>query len=162
MTKKKAAMPRRRQVRDAGVRNRSAAFKNSTTYPPASIQFWLDLAAKLHSPQRWATLIDFGIQLFVAHNLCLEFDSERAARTGQSPGAINGPVTNGSVDKVSYTRDLQGVMDPAAGHWNLTSYGLRYTRMVRMVGAGPVQVGAGAGCIGTGAWPGVLIPGAWS
>lgn len=117
-------------------------FTDITTYPDVSIAFWIGLATNLLDPGRWGNLLDYGIQLFVAHNLCLERDALTAARTGQNPGSVNGPLASATVDKVSYARNPGLVMDPKNGHWNLSTFGLRYVQLVRMIGAGPVYVGA--------------------
>lgn len=126
----------------ASFRGAFPAFKDIQCYPDPEITFWLSLSEKLHDQNRWGDLLDFGKQLFVAHNLSLEFNAKSAASVGNNPGEVIGPTTSGSVDKVSYGRDLGGVMDPKAGHWNLSTYGLRYLRLVRMVGAGPIYAGA--------------------
>lgn len=120
-------------------------FANATTYPKPTVEFYLALGGELLGP-RWGTLISFGLELFVAHNLSVEYEARRAAARGQNPGAVMSPVTGGSVDKVSYQRAAGSILDPKNGHWNLSQYGLRYIQLVKMVGAGPVQVhGAGAG-----------------
>lgn len=129
-------------------------FASDVTYPDGEVQFWLDLGVLLCGP-RWGNLLDYGVQLFMAHNLSLQFNASQSGSSGQAPGSIVGPITSGTVDKVSYSRDPGAAMDPANGHWNLTTYGLRYIRLVRMVGAGPVQVGVpSADCAVPGAWPG--------
>lgn len=115
----------------------------TSSYPDPEVQFWLDLSAKLLDQTRWADLYDFGQQLFMAHNLALGFTSKADSASGLAPGQVKGAVTAASVDKVSYSRDASSVMLPDAGHWNLTTYGIRYKQLVRMVGAGPYQVGQG-------------------
>lgn len=140
-------------VTAASFRAAFPEFANTGNYPDPQVDFWIALGVLLCGP-RWGRLLDFGIQLFVAHNLSLEFNAMKAAATNQNPGFVVGPVTGGAVDKVSYQRDPGAAMDPANGHWNLTIYGLRYIRMVRMVGAGPVQVGVPLGACSNGAWPG--------
>lgn len=137
------------------------AFIDPGCFPDHEINFWIGLAEKLHSPERWGDLLEYGVHLFIAHNLSLEFISTQGARSGQAPGQIVGITTSASVDKVSYSRDASAAMDPANGHWNLTIYGLRHVRLVKMVGAGPIQVGAGEGA-GTSInpWAGV-IPTQW-
>lgn len=135
-------------------------FLNPSCYPDGEIQFWAALAEKLHNQGRWCDLLEFGIQLFIAHNLSIDAINRGAVKAGQAPGQVVGAVTSGSVDKVSYSRDVSSVMEPGAGHWNLTTYGLRYRRLVLMVGAGPVQVSPdpmGAKLSVT-AWPGVIMP----
>jgi hypothetical protein len=137
------------------------AFSDVTKYPDAEINFWINLGNLLvANAYRWGDLQSYGIMLFVAHNLALEAMSTGSGGGG-TPGAIVGPLTSGSVDKVSYSRNPGVAMDPKNGHWNLTSYGLRYIQLVRMVGAGPVQVGVpeGGSNYDPGlAWPGVVFP----
>ena len=136
------------------------AFSNMTTYPDPVINFWFGLSVILFDQGRWGALFDYGSQLFVAHNLSLEFNSNKAGKLGQNPGFVIGPVTAGTVDKVSYSRDPSSAMDPKNGHWNLSIYGLRYIRLVNMVGAGPVHLGAPLGADANfydGAWPGPYL-----
>lgn len=120
-------------------------FGDASKYTSTEISFWLDLASKLVSQERWSTLYDAGVQLFVAHNLAIDAGATLNAKLGKAPGQVEGAVTSGSVDKVSYSRDPGSAMDPSNGHWNLTTFGLRYIRLARMLGAGPVQVGAPLG-----------------
>ena len=64
-------------------------------------------------------------------------------------------------DDVSFSYDSASAAELNAGHWNSTIYGKRYIALVRMVGAGPVQIGGSGGTgIGTSvsAWPGVIPP----
>ncbi len=147
-------------VTAASFRANFTEFSSVTVYPNAEIDFWIGLALLLHDVGRWGTALDYGIQLFVAHNLSLQFDSKKASASGQNPGKVVGNVTGGTVDKVSYTRDTSSVMDPKNGHWNLSSYGLRYIRLVMMIGAGPVYVGAPSAAElaqYVGAWPGPMV-----
>lgn len=148
-------------VNAASFRATFPDFTDATKFPDPEVDFWLGLGLLLLSAGRWGNLLDYGLQLFVAHNLSLQATSSKASAGGQSPGQIQGPLTSASVDKVSYSRDPGSAMDPANGHWNLSTYGLRYIRLVNMVGAGPLQVGVplydnsqngGAG------WPGVIFP----
>jgi len=145
----------------AAFRQAFPAFANATTYPEPQVQFWADLAAKLQNSERWGDLFDTGVQLFVAHQLVLEYQSNKAGPLGQKPGQIEGAVNSASVDKVSYGRDASSVMELDAGHWNLTTYGLRYIRLLKMLGAGPVQVGVPLGGDLPGwypqAWPGPYV-----
>lgn len=117
------------------------AFKDATKFPDGQVTFYLALAPKLHSEDRWGDLLDFGVQLWVAHNLSLDFDSQRQAAAGQNPGSVRGAVTSMSANGVSWARDPGAASDPSAGHWNLTQYGLRWKSLANMVGMGAVQVG---------------------
>lgn len=145
----------------ATFRGSFPAFANMTTYPDPVVNFWIGFALKFLDPGRWGEAIDYGIMLFVAHNLSLEFNANAAAKKGQNPGFVTGPVTSGSVDKVSYSRDVSSALDSKNGHWNLSIYGLRYIQLVKMMGAGPVYVGAPSANDSTsmyqGAWPGPYV-----
>jgi hypothetical protein len=137
------------------------AFGDEQQFPPSEIQYWITLAYKLHNSERWGDLLDHGVSMYVAHNVTIELGGRSAAAAGGSPGALQGPVTSGSADGVSYSRDLSGVLDADAGHWNLTHYGLRWRGLVKMVGAGPLQIGVPSPADGaTGAWPGPF-PSPW-
>jgi hypothetical protein len=144
-------------VTAASFRTAFPAFANTATYPDAQIDFWIALALLMHNAERWGNLLDYGVMYFVAHNLTLEFNANRAATLGQNPGPVLGAVTSGSVDGSSYSRDPGQAMDPNNGHWNLSVYGLRWKEMQRLVGAGPVQVGVGCTTPSiSAAWPGVI------
>ncbi len=148
-------------VTAASFRTNFPAFASTTDYPDAMINFWLDLGGRLLDQNRWGDLYDYGEQLFMAHNLSLE-RGVALGGTKQAPGQVNGPQTAGAVDKVSYSRNPGLVMDPKNGHWNLTIYGLRYIQLVKMIGAGPIQVGVSNSESNYGgssaAWPGVSFP----
>jgi len=130
-------------------------FTSITKYPDGQVDFWLALAVELLNAARWGTVLDYGVQLFVAHNLVLGYMAERQGANGV-PGAASGMLNSKSVDKVSAGYDTASVAETDAGHWNLTTYGQRYVRMMRMFGAGPIQIGAGCG-IGVGAWGGINL-----
>ena len=107
-------------------------------YPDASVDFWIRIGGLLLRPERWADLLDVGIELFTAHNLTLE---RLAAANG---GAQGGVVSGKTVDKLSITYDASAGIIPDAGHWNLTTYGTRFLWLLNMAGMGPTQAGAGA------------------
>ena len=145
-------------VTPTSLRGVFSEFANVVTYPDSDIQYWLDLGVKLLNAGRWGNLFNDGQMLFAAHNLSLEFNAKKAAAVGRNPGEVQGPLTSASIDKVSYSRDVGSVMDPKNGHWNLSIYGLRYIRLVKLVGMGPVYVGAPSANeldMTVSAWPGV-------
>ena len=144
-------------VTAASFRTAFPEFSDTSVYPDPEVNFWLTLSPNLLDANRWGALFDFGQQLFMAHNLSISFNSKAAAAAGGNPGAIVGTVTSGSVDKVSYSRDASSAMDPKNGHWNLSSYGLRYIQLARTIGAGPIQIGVPSPADAvSGAWPGVI------
>lgn len=117
-------------------------FRDAGVFTDPQVEMWVELANKVHNADRWGDLIDHGASLFVAHNLALSAMDARAAAAGGAPGmAASGIVSSKSVDKVSVSYDTSGAMEAGAGHWNLTTYGTRYIRLVKLIGAGPLQIG---------------------
>lgn len=116
------------------------AFADEDTYAEPSIQFWLDLAYKRHNAERWGDLLDQGIQLYVAHELSVEAASSKGS-ANSTPGQIIGNITSRSVGGMSYSRDVSSITDSDAGYMNASTYGLRWRNLMKLVGAGPVQVG---------------------
>ena len=134
-------------------------FADETNYPPGQVTFWLGIAAKIVNDQRWSELTPLGIELFAAHNLTLGFMDRASSDFGGAPGATPGAVQSKSVDKVSVSYDTASSAELDAGHWNITSYGKRFIRFAKIVGAGPVQVNIGTSpSYSGGAWPGPFYP----
>lgn len=129
------------------------AFADVTKFPTASVTFWLDLAYKRHNAERWGEMLDAGIQLYVAHELSVDASS---ALTPGAPGQINGNITSRSVGGMSYSRDVSSATEPDAGYMNLSTYGVRWRQLMKLVGAGPLHVGTPSpNDLGTTrAWPG--------
>ena len=115
-------------------------FSDITLYRDEDIAFWLKYANLLLNPNRWGNLLDLGLALFVAHNLVLERQAKLASANGAPPGLATGIISAKSVDSVSISYDTNSAMEKDAGQWNLTTYGQRYYRLMRMFGAGPIQV----------------------
>jgi hypothetical protein len=145
-------------------------FGSIVTFPTSVINYYLALAALLLNKSRFGqpsatvsnpptTMYDMATELFVAHFITLERNAMQTTQSGGVPGAVQGPTTSKSVGPVSISFDSQAVIEPDAGHWNLTMYGLRFMSLVNMFGAGPVQIGVGCTpwWVG-GAWPGPLMP----
>ncbi len=109
-------------------------------YTDARINFWIALAEKLLISPRWDNLLDHGIALFVAHHLAMDAANLRAAATGGAVGQTTGPLASKSVDKVAAAYTTGAVTFENAGHWNLTTYGVQFYQLVRMVGAGGVEL----------------------
>lgn len=137
-------------------RARFPGFQNPMLYPDAQVQFYLTLAGKMLIPDRWGDVIEEGYQLFAAHFLALD-QLARVAGVGGVAGTAVGVLTGGTVDKVTYSRDVASIMEDNAGHWGMTTYGLQYLRFARMMGTGPLQVGlpfgVGSGYLGQGSLP---------
>jgi Protein of unknown function (DUF4054) len=144
----------------ATLRQGFPEFKNVQQYPDELIQYWLNWAYLLLNKGRWGKMYDNAATLFAAHNIVEEARAMREAGKGIIPGYATGAVSSKSVDKVAVSYDTALVSEKDAGDWNQTIYGRRLYRLIRMFGAGPVQVGVGyvppwvLGLDGSGAWPG--------
>lgn len=150
-------------VTNTSFREAFPAFASPTDYPEALVTFWLNVAGFRHNAERWLDLLDTGIQLFMAHNLALDLNARKAAAAGQGAGQIVGALSSVSAKDVSWTRDVNMAVNPKDGHWNLTTYGMQWKEMARMMGAGGIQVGVPAVddlIQGQSAWPGPF-PSPW-
>ncbi len=149
-------------VTPASFRADFPAFGDPTRYPDSSVAFWTTVALKFLNADRWGDALDVGTELFVAHNLVLEFQAQTASSNGAAPGMSQGMVNSKSVDKVSVGYDTGSAAELDAGHWNLTIYGQRYVRMSRMMGAGGIQLGVPCAApnfsASSQAWPGPYWP----
>jgi len=136
------------------------AFANPVKYPEPMVALWLDATVKLINAAKWGELADLGQQLMAAHYLALESQAVASATGSRMPGASVGILSSKSAQGVSAGYDVSTASEKDAGHWNMTTYGTRYYRLARMMGAGPVQVGVPSADDPTGsmAWPGVMLP----
>lgn len=124
----------------ADFRSAFPEFASTTDYPDARIQFWIAFAGEVVLADRWdPTLIDMGQQLYVAHQLVLSRRNQLAAQGGGSPGTSNGVINSKSVDRVSVGYDTTAGTEVDGSHFNLTTYGVQFLNLARMVGAGGVQ-----------------------
>lgn len=139
------------------LRDRFPEFKDQTVYSDEMIEFWGEIANRLLNKCRWGNMLDLAAMLFVAHHLVLEKQAADVAKRGGTPGQI-GVLTSKSVGSVSASYDLSRVTFEGAGHWNMTTYGVRFYQLLRMFGAGPIHIGVG---FGTGdfqqAWAGPVV-----
>ena len=113
-------------------------FGDSAKYPNAQVQYYLDFAVQSLRPEAWRNLLERGTGLFVAHYLAMSAIS----RAGTVPGRGQlGIVASKSVGPASISYDNSAISAQAdAGHWALTSYGLMYWELMRMVGTGGWQL----------------------
>ncbi len=134
--------------------------------------FWGASSVLPSSPP--TTLADFATEMWVAHQLVLEKQAVDAARTGGDPGTKIGIISSKSVNGVSVGFDIGsitgGKMQADAGYYNQTIYGIRFYRLMKIRGSGPIQIGIGQsppflffqndGLLGSGnawagPWPGI-------
>ena len=113
-------------------------FGDAAKYPDVQVQYYLDFAVQSLRPEAWRNLLERGTGLFVAHYLAMSAIS----RAGTIPGRGQlGIVASKSVGPASISYDNSAISAQAdAGHWALTSYGLMYWELMRMVGTGGWQL----------------------
>lgn len=117
-------------------------FGDAVAYPDAGVTYWLGVAGKLLNASRFSDMLDIATELFVAHNLVLERQAQRAAASASkgAPGLNKGAIASEAVGPVSASYDTSSGIEDGAGHWNLTTFGTRFISLVRMFGAGPIQI----------------------
>ncbi len=130
-------------------------------YPEPVVAYYIALGVMMLNTCRWGvgattasspptTIYDMGLELWAAHHLVLERRAlDAAAKANGVPGQVTGPVSSKSVGPATVSYDTGAVVAEGAGFWNLTVYGLRFIRISRMRGTGPVQVNIGAAPVGT-------------
>ena len=113
-------------------------FGDAAKYPDAQVQYYLDFAVQSLRPEAWRNLLERGTGLFVAHYLSMSAISRAGAIPGRGQLGI---VASKSVGPASISYDNSAISAQAdAGHWALTSYGLMYWELMRMVGTGGWQL----------------------
>ena len=133
-------------------------FGSNVSYPDAQINYWLGVAYSMLNAARWGRQLDMAAELYTAHNIALEFKAQADSAAGAMPGESTGVVSAKSVDSVSKSYDTTIASQEGAGHWNLTIYGTRLYRLIRLFGAGPMQLGVGAAPEYSGmGWAGPLV-----
>jgi len=115
-------------------------FSDTTKYPDSAVNLWLSLGEKTLAPDRWCDYLDLGLELFIAHNLAIAAGNQLTEMVGGTAGQVKGPLTSKSVDKVSAGYDTGAVALQDGGFFNLSTYGIRYLQLARMVGTGGIQL----------------------
>lgn len=118
-------------------------FSSTTKFPSSQIDYWREVAYMMLNAARWGRQLDMAAYLFVAHNIAVEARLQGEARNGGIPGFRVGILQSKSVDKVSGSYDINAATEQGAGFWNITIYGTRLYRLIKMFGAGPIQLGGG-------------------
>ena len=115
-------------------------FSDEVKYPDALITAWGTIATAQVNPRYWRNQTCLGINLYVAHEITLEAQSQAAANVGGTPGSQSGPVNTKTVGTITVGYDSQQAAEKGAGWWNLTVYGKQFFRLARQYGSGCVQL----------------------
>lgn len=111
------------------------------SFTDARIAFWLVLGTTFLQSPRWANFLDHALALFVAHRLCLDKRNADAFAAGGNPGEVKGPLTGRTVHDVTNSYDASSIQFEQAGHWNTTTYGIQFYALLRIAGAGAMEIG---------------------
>jgi len=129
---------------------------------PNSILFWATVAFAMLNAQRWTAdgdpntvVYNLGLEMFTLHHVTLDILAARDMDMAGVPGVATGVVAGKSAGDVAISYSPQATIELDAGHWNYTSWGSRFIRLARMMGAGPLQVNTpGCNPTGGGGWSG--------
>jgi Protein of unknown function (DUF4054) len=111
-------------------------FADRNTYLSAAVQFWLTNAQAQINYDAWLNSYAEGVYLFTAHQLKVAGNAAKKA----AAGGASGPVASKTVGSVSVSYDTASTAEDGAGFWNLSNYGKRYWRLVKLFGAGAIQL----------------------
>lgn len=124
----------------ANFRTNFPEFASTTVYPDAQITFWATIAQKMVNECVWCDMYDFGVQLYVAHEITLAAMNAKAVTVGGNPGGFSGAAQSKAVGAVNVSYDTTTTSEKDAGWWNLTTYGKQFYRLVQIFGAGCIQL----------------------
>lgn len=108
-------------------------------FPDTAVQIRLTMASEFFSSNRWGDgdIRDYAMGLYCAHYLTA-YGSQ--AECGGSQGSAMGVVSSKSVDGASVSFDTSSTTWSDAGFWNATPYGRELFFLMRIYGAGAVQL----------------------
>lgn len=115
-------------------------FADKTRYTDVSVNFYLNQADNLLNQDVFGSQFVYLVELFTAHYTELRGRALAGAALGGVNSGGGGVLTSKSVDKVSASYDVSGIIDPDAGFWNNTGYGREFYWWWEMAGAGGRQL----------------------
>jgi hypothetical protein len=124
----------------AAFRTAFPEFANTELYPTQMIEFWAGLAQLQVSTAIWKLAWTQGVSLYVAHEITLAAQNQKASAVGGVPGVQGGIANTKTVGTVTVGYDTTSTAEKDAGYWNLTNYGKQFIRLARIFGAGAVQL----------------------
>lgn len=115
-------------------------FSDVAVYSDSQITFWATIAEKMVVACIWDDMYEFGVKLYVAHEITLAAQNAKAAASGGAPGQSGGIANSKTVGSVSVSYDSTVTSEKDAGWWNLTNYGKQFYRLTQIFGAGCIQL----------------------
>lgn len=110
-------------------------------YPDFAVETRLSLGEEFLSEKVWrkVSVRTHAVGLYTAHYLAA-YGSASAGGSSKSEGSGMGVVSSKSVDGASISYDTGSTVEQGAGFWNSTPYGRELWQLMRVFGAGAVQL----------------------
>ena len=115
-------------------------FNDVEKYPDSQVQFWVSLAKLQVRECIWKRAWVQGMSFYIAHELVLANQNEKASRFGGSPGQQGGIANTKTVGSATIGFDSTTSSEKDGGWWNLTTYGKQFLRLARIFGSGTIQL----------------------
>lgn len=88
----------------------------------------------------WTTTKPFAVMLYTAHEIVMAAQNVKASAVGGPPGLQGGIANTKTVGSVTVGFDSQANSEKDAGWYNMTNYGKQLYRLIRIFGAGCIQL----------------------
>lgn len=115
-------------------------FADTSVYPNGQITFWASLAEKMLPVALWGDVWTQACNLYVAHEITIAAQNVKSAAVGGAPGQAGGIANSKTVGSATISYDSATQSEKDAGWWNRTSYGIQLYRLIKIFGAGCVQL----------------------
>lgn len=115
-------------------------FSDNVAYPDQMINFWSGFAQSMLRECVWKSQWLTGVYLYTAHELVLARQNTKTAAAGGIPGQSGGIANTKTVGSATVGYDTTSTAEKDAGYWNLTNYGKQMYRLIRIFGAGCIQL----------------------
>jgi len=115
-------------------------FSDQSVYPDSQVTFWATLAEAQLNQCKWGSIWTTACNLYVAHNIVIAKQNVAAGAIGGSPGQSGGITNSKTVGSVTAAYDAASQSEVGAGFWNRTTYGQQLYRLIKIYGAGCIQL----------------------
>lgn len=115
-------------------------FTNTTKYPDAQLTFWSAFAEAQLPLCVWKDTKPFAVYLYTAHEITMAYQNVQSSTSGGTPGVQGGIANTKTVGSVTVGYDQTLNSEKDAGWWNNTNYGKQLYRLIKIFGAGAIQL----------------------
>lgn len=115
-------------------------FSDTTAYPASQITFWSTIAEAQVVEDNWGDIYAQAVMLYTAHEIVIARQNAAAGTIGGTPGVSGGIANSKTVGSVTVSYDANTQTEKDAGWWNRTTYGQQFFRLMKLYGAGCIQL----------------------